>query len=779
MAYLSNYSQGGFASASTLSGSIVCAIDDILLVWVVQDANTSITMNTSGWTQLGSQTNAGTGLTVAAWIKRATSTSEAYNLTMTDAYTYVVYVIRDVDTAFTLNTPSNYSITGNASASSQFSSLPVTTVDADCFILYLVGIDGIAVSAHSDPGVMHIHAFDNGGTTSTTAACSAAAWYQQRAVGATPAPTWTASASGAYALLTVALKNKNGGIIPAYIDDAVSPASLLVGGHHFSTLNGISFPASLSLANIGPAGSGKSTLYDAAAATADFGINPYSAALASTPAIQAASGVAGFQINFTAAKNLSSGFVLGSVMASSPKQANFDHGSVSEGGSYIAFADASNNYRSYQIVASDSTPNTEGRALFSVQPSQAVTAYGTNGSMNASAVDKILFLSNNPRAAITLYYAEIYKVNKIIIAGGVPASPVSTDGVASVGKSFRLPVIKKNSSASLLAYAPLQIGGGDAINFQVDAGALEFPRIYDTEKKEINYHATNNAIGISYAGKSGDVIKHTNSVVASPSPFYWSIDSSATSAATWDFTGLTVSGANVTLRNVMTFNGMTFSSCPTLDVIGCSLSNCTVNKVPTTNDTLSANATSSFNACKLDVSQVAAGNRWGSLVTPEIFSNCTFTGGGGHAIRITTPGVYSFVGNTFTGFGADGSTGAAIYNDSGGAVTLNISGGGSTPTVRNGAGASTTVNNTKTLTLTGLIAGSDIVILDAGTSTERANVDANAGASYAYSFSTGGNVDICIYKQGYRPYCIRSYTLPTVDGTLPMAQVADPNFNNP
>ena len=37
--------------------------------------------------------------------------------------------------------------------------------------------------------------------------------------------------------------------------------------------------------------------------------------------------------------------------------------------------------------------------------------------------------------------------------------------------------------------------------------------------------------------------------------------------------------------------------------------------------------------------------------------------------------------------GADGTTDAAIYNNSGGAITLNISGGGDTPTVRNGASA--------------------------------------------------------------------------------------------
>lgn len=165
---------------------------------------------------------------------------------------------------------------------------------------------------------------------------------------------------------------------------------------------------------------------------------------------------------------------------------------------------------------------------------------------------------------------------------------------------------------------------------------------------------------------------------------------------------------------------------------------------------------------------------------PGNITNCYFISGGtGHAIEITTPGTYSFSGNSFSGYASsDGSTGnECIYNNSGGSVTLNIS-GGSTPTIRNGSGATTTVNNSITLTLTGLISGSDIVILNAGTTTERINVDANSGTTYNYGFSVGGNVDICVYKAGYVPFSIRNYTLPASNSTLPINQVLDRNFSD-
>jgi hypothetical protein len=88
---------------------------------------------------------------------------------------------------------------------------------------------------------------------------------------------------------------------------------------------------------------------------------------------------------------------------------------------------------------------------------------------------------------------------------------------------------------------------------------------------------------------------------------------------------------------------------------------------------------------------------------PSLVANCTFvrdTGSTGNAIRATTAGTYSFVGNSFSGYGADGTSTAAFHNASGGLITLNISGGGDTPTVLNSAGSTTVVNNTVTLRVT-------------------------------------------------------------------------------
>jgi hypothetical protein len=87
--------------------------------------------------------------------------------------------------------------------------------------------------------------------------------------------------------------------------------------------------------------------------------------------------------------------------------------------------------------------------------------------------------------------------------------------------------------------------------------------------------------------------------------------------------------------------------------------------------------------------------------------------------------------------------------------------------------------DTFTLTLTGLQSGSDIVVLQAGTETERVNVDANAGASYGYVYETSEAVDIAVFKAGHVPYFVRNFTLPAANSNLPIAQVADRAYANP
>lgn len=792
MAYLVDYTvQESTAGATSVAVTLPThEVNDILVVFITQDATATISM--TGWTQIGTTQTANSAVVSAMFWKRAASTAETGTLTISvaDAYTIKSLVIRDVDTTTAIDVSSTTN-SGTTSVS-QFTSPSVTTTVADCFVLYAHGIDGIATAVHSDPGIHFIQSSDSTGTTATTSAASGMGWYIQRAAGTTPTPSWTCSLAGVRTNFVIAFRNVSGGKVPAYIDDIDKP-KLLVGGHHFSTLNGISFPAALTLANIGPGGTGKTTLYDAAAATADYGINPYSSALATTPATQAATGTAGFEVTFSPTIDMSTGFVMGTVIAANPKMANYNHGSVTEGGSYVVFGSSgtNTNYRSYQVIARDSKPNTEGRAVWSIKPSQTATAFGTNGTMVTTAISKMLFLSNCPTATITLYCSDWVLIQKIVAAGGTSASPVDTEGLYQVGASFRIPAFTKTGAAGLLAYVPIQIGGGDAINFQIDAGALIFPRAYNTTTKEINFHADANAIGISYAGKSGDVIKHTNSVVTSPSSYYWEINSAATNAATWDFSGLSIVGATVTLRNVTTFSSMTFAACGSINASGCTIVDSTITGSTVANS-LTVSGTTSISNSTINTTSLAAGSGLVSTGTPSVFSDCSFIGSStsGHAIVITTPGTYTFSGLTFTGYGgtggtnstpSSGSTSAAIYNNSGGAVTINVSGGGSSPSVRNGASATTTVSAAANVTLTGLKTNSEVrayLGTNPATSTEIDGIE-SSGTSFTFSQSVSGQSGyIVVLNNSYQPIWL-DIVYSGSDVSIPIQQITDRQYLNP
>lgn len=81
-----------------------------------------------------------------------------------------------------------------------------------------------------------------------------------------------------------------------------------------------------------------------------------------------------------------------------------------------------------------------------------------------------------------------------------------------------------------------------------------------------------------------------------------------------------------------------------------------------------------------------------------------------------------------------------------------------------------------TLTLSGLVTGSDIVIYSAGTETVLASVDSNVGTTYDYVYTSSVAVDIGIFLAGYTPLYIRNYTLETADATLPVAQSVDRDY---
>lgn len=431
------------------------------------------------------------------------------------------------------------------------------------------------------------------------------------------------------------------------------------------------------------------------------------------------------------------------------------------GGFIVCFADATGAWVAFTLTKRRGIALETMRLTSLIDVSNATPLDSGGGAINWSAVTRVgyAYQRGNASTSREILLNNAVLIDRSVFVGGSVGSPVTPYFAARVLSSWSLAgLAEKQGVGQALARSRIQIGDGSTKTyFDATAGSLEFPIAFGASLPRRFWNGVSGSAELRIKAGPADTIRMTSTAIVSTEVAQaLVIDADSSASASWDFAGLVLVGLSVrSLASGVTINGATMRRTRGIELAsGAALS-----------------------SCRID----------GSLVSPAVtasnpgyISGCAFVSSGtGHAIEITTPGTYSFVGNTFSGYGSAGSTDAAIYNNSGGAVTLNVTGGGSTPTVRNGTSASTTVNSGATLTLTGLVSGSDIVILDAGTTTERVNVDAHGSTSYGFNYTATGNVDIGVFKAGYVPFYVRGYTLTTSDASLPIAQTADRSYSNP
>jgi len=784
----SNSSAGAATVVPTLPSHVA---DDYIVICYSGNSATTLSASWSGTVSGSGQAGATLGGTMASAVfyTKATGTSATCSISVGTPDDYHIHsiILKDVNPVNPLNVVTQSAHAAPGGNDFSFNLPSVTTTTSSCLLLYYVGLDQATTtptSLLSHPGGFHfVDSSDNGGTTVATLMSGMFGWYYQVDTGSTPTPKLELSNTEVTTRYVMAWRNKNGGWVPPYIDDYEPIGTKLTFGSWWvsaTTRNNENFKATpLTYNNVGPNGAGIATSFDAAAAVADAGLNPYSYALNSTPPASTTNAI-GFEVGFpTTTINMSEGWICGAFMCSTARMANFTQGTIKLGGTYLVIGQGAN-FRTFNIMGKDNQDgNGTGFSVFSVQANQTQSMSGYSATPpTITAIDKILILNRGQNGTAAYYYCDIHLFKKIIAAGGTLKDPVDTQGLADIAKHCRLPVIKKSGAASLLSYVPIQIGGGDPINLTIEFGNLQFPRIYNVARKEINYHGKNGSIGISYAGKSGDTIKHINSSITSPSTYYWEIHPSASSAATWDFSGLTIVGANVKTRPVMVFDRMTFSGCATLDFSDSTITNATISGVPTQSNSLTTTTNTRIATSSIDVSGVKTGSFWCSVTTSSIFNTCNFLGSpsSGHAINLTTTGTHSFSGLTFNGFGANNTSASAILNSSGGGVYIMVSNGGTTPTYRNVGAAATTVSNPVTFTIEIRDQGGNFVtsscevtvVKDSDTSILYTQENVVSGTSqYLYNYTTDTLIYINVLNVAlYEPKTVSGITLTNTNQTV-------------
>lgn len=403
--------------------------------------------------------------------------------------------------------------------------------------------------------------------------------------------------------------------------------------------------------------------YDAAAALADSGGNPFHNSYSSTPAIHSAtvSGPAGtFRTLGTGiAPYTPTGKLIIGTYTFGTARDYVDTGTRSElAGIAFYLTDASYRQRFYYVgayQASDTYQNE--RNVFVLQWDAATQTYSM-GNTALTEISRAGPAQNQIRGVGADYFNQLVAYGVPKLSGGTSGTPITNAEFLNTFKVdyyYPIPLIRTG-----VCVLPIQFGGGNALFLSLDALLLTFPRL-TTEPNAFaseaycTMHVDADYLGLIFDARAGDVCKIINSVISSDSSWRFEFTATASASATWDFSGTSVINAKVTLKNVTTFNLMTFSSCKSIDATGSTITNSTIKVVPAENDTLTTNSSTVISGSTINVTGVTAGNRWASVASPVIFASNTFTGSSttGHAIRITstTGSPFAFTGNTFTSFG--------------------------------------------------------------------------------------------------------------------------------
>lgn len=618
--------------------------NDLLLIFVAKDTTTGSTLSTpAGWTQGVATQTAGVAA-LGKWIYKiaasAAETNPAITSSDSDEWHAVAISIKNVNTT----NPINASAVSASDATMPWNGTTVTTTSANCLVFHSLFCDqGNAPALYPAAGVMNLSNQD-AGTVSV-----GVGWEFKRTAGLTTARNWYGRTNDDARMFTVAVADNGSNTeVPGYLDPSTSSCTL-IHGFQGTTDNptGNTYPTSTVIATI----NGITHSYTGAVAVTDTGVNPYqtSTQLASASTTT----TTGFRVTLASAQALTSGYLLGTYLFNTPREL-IDLGKYFTSGMLFIASDSANDYKAWMIGAKDSvTTSPDARVNYAIQIDQTTaTTYASSGTLND--ITNIQLSARMSTGTLACNFNMLVLVNKILVSGGTSSFPLDFDDIFDIANTNLIPMMQRSGSSGSLIWSPIQIGGGsDPVNIVVDLKSFQFPESFVAAERRLDWHVDPNQVGFDFAGVSGDTIKFTNCVFTSETAFYWTINAAATSAATWDFSGTTIVNGTVTLRNVMTFDSMTFVNCPSINISACAINNCNISGAPAAGSGLTVDSSSTITACEINTTSVSAGNSFMSTATPEDISYTAFTGSSstGHAIRLTATGTFNFTGNSFTSYG--------------------------------------------------------------------------------------------------------------------------------
>jgi hypothetical protein len=770
-------------------------IGDLLLVFVMADSSVgtfSCSNGSGSWTQLFNRLNT----CDAACFWKISNVANEGDIVITnpntETYNGIVIAIEDVDqttpiasyideaAASAVKVPVGGTLETLYNNSIVIAFLASSTLAAPCFI------EGI------------VHHIGGGEGPAQSNESMGVGWYYQQLAGVTATVTGTVLAAGAGVKATLEIAGPiDGGpaIIPTY---TVSDSS-----RHIDFINGITaFNSNAALAatadtTFGTVFTGSKGLYtgvDATvAAAADVGVNSFHAfaRLTNTASINRMSGA---ELVLTAANrfNIGTRNLLAHLRPQTPASYQTIATLSSERGVWMGIRSntgsggATTGYEIFQVFGDGAVVSTNDTKFPIIINPSAIPQF-SSGTIDTGVITSVGFWTSAKGALTSVWeFGQVWLLDKITIAGGNAAYPIKFKEIQkTVADSHERVTAVQQGANQLILYQDVQIGNGgtDPFYLNLDGTALEFPKLYSVSEGFSTYNSVPNKIGLTYYPGPGDTVIHKNSIISSPSRYFWGFNNSSSIDQPLDLNGLSVIGAgDVSLNIPYNIDGVTFNDFTTIYATGAKFVDCIFTNVFSGKDGIRVTTGTSFTNCVFDTTLIQAvptGYLF-STTNPSIISGCSFAGGGGHAFRVTSTGTFNFRANTFSNYGASGLTSAAIYNDSSGLVTLNILEGGSTPTFKNGTNATTSiVAGIKNLTFTNIVTGSEIRLYTAGTTGEVYGVEDTTTSNPVYQYTNAGSIDIVVHNLRYQYYRVTGYALPAADSSFQVTQIFDRNYDNP
>ena len=721
------------------------ATGDLIIISITQDGGgTEITTAASGWTLIGTQSGVQGQRTVNFW-KIASSSSEA-TVTFSGSNALWAGTVTTWGSPHP-TTPINVSsVTNMTGSSNTATSTSVTTTVNNCTLFFVCGYDNKNLQTVNPGDMVNIaKIYGISGISSS----QFTGYRNQETAGASGTVSFLVSAANeAGQVWTIAIADADASS-PSMGPDTRTVMTPLLRCGDFGIQHDV---RSLTAPNTLTATTINTYSLSSTAGVLSLGIILASSPYGSFSRVRSIENTGtstiytGFVQNITST-DMSSGFLTFefALATSSLRPASLSF--------LIVLEDSLGNWKAWEI--SNSRGIVTNIAYQAILDLENATVIDSGGTLDLTDIEKIGFLDPRLSATTTIqefFIKNLFLAKRVILEGGSAESPV---GVSFLKKAidgwtdgF---IVGLQGSGQVLSRFPYQIGGGVGKTYSSTfAQSSELPLPFNAKDTRRFWNVGNNSIVNVLKSTTGDIQNLTSTIFSTTTRQKFIVDPASISTG-WDFAGSSFIGYDIESKaSGVIFNSCTFASCYQLVLEGSGLDSVLVDK------SLSSTA----------------------VITdsPDLISDSEFVSAGtGHAIEITDIGTFNFLRNTFTGYGANGTSNASIYNNSGGEVTLVLAEGDSIPTILNGAGATTIIDafvESVGIAFTGLVAGSQVVIYDSGTTDEYFRTNSSSTTAGYDEVTTSLTIDYTIMKAGYVPIRVTGLELTSVQ-TTPVQQVED------